>query len=255
MRVTTALSLACSALLRAAVCEAQSPQVAPRHELSISAGLGHSDRLDQVVSPSRFAGPSVNGTIAYAGLFRGARLRVGASGAAGTFSASAEQRSDERVTEGTLHLSMFPATGIRVLGAAVSAGLDVQAATSLIAHRFTDPDVRTMSYVFGTLTIGPSLLVERSIGAGTVVMQLSVPVAGIVAQPYSAWWSARTPLEIHFATIASLRSAQGQFTYQSAPHRGLSLLYQYGLTMMRYEHVLPVRGLSHSVAIGVARQL
>jgi hypothetical protein len=35
----------------------------------------------------------------------------------------------------------------------------------------------------------------------------------------------------------------------------VALLYEYRVSVMRYEDVLAVRGLSHSVAIGIARPL
>jgi len=163
------------------------------------------------------------------------------------------QRSDERVTDGDIHLSLFPATGARALGGRVSLGLDAQTTASVIAHHYPDPAAKTESYVFGTLTLGPSLLFERPVGEGSVSAQLSVPVAGFVVQPYSALRNARPPLDFRGATLASLQSASGLFSYQTSQRRGMSMLYQYGLSMTRYEHALPVRGLSHSMTIGVGR--
>jgi hypothetical protein len=134
-------------------------------------------------------------------------------------------------------------------------GIDLQATAAVIAHSYMDPDTRKMSYVFGTMTLGPALLLERALGEGSATVQLSVPVVGVVAQPYSAVWTSRPPLDLHFATLASLRSASATVAYRSPVHYGVALLTEYRLNVMRYEHVLPVRGLSHSIAVGIARHL
>jgi hypothetical protein len=250
---STALLLAACALFCAGLCEAQSSTVTtPRHELSIGGGISHADRLDEVVSPSRFSGVSLTGRIGYDGLVKGARLRADLRGGSGMLGAPATQRSDERVSDGDFHLSVFPGTGARALGGRVSLGLDIETAASLIAHQYTDPSAKRETYVFGTLTVGPSLLLERPVGEGSVSAQLSVPIAGIVEQPYSALRGTRSALDFHGATLASLRSASGLFAYKSPQRGGMSMLYQYGLNMMRYEHALPVRGLSHSMTIGIA---
>jgi hypothetical protein len=252
MMRSTALLLATCALACAGLCEAQSSTVTPRHELSIGGGVSRGDRFDEVVSPSRFSGVSVNGRIAYDGVVKGARLRADLRGGSGMFSAPATQRSDERVSDGDLHLSLFPGTGARAFGGRVSLGLDVETAASLIAHQYSDPNAKRESYVFGTLTVGPSLLLERPVGEGSVSAQLSVPVAGIVEQPYSALRGTRSPLDFHGATIASLRSASGLFAYKSPQRGGMSMIYQYGFSMLHYENALPVRGLTHAMTIGVA---
>jgi hypothetical protein len=134
-------------------------------------------------------------------------------------------------------------------------GVDLQATAAVIVHNYVDPEARTMSYVFGTTTLGPAMLLQRPLGDGSATIQLSVPVVGVVAQPYSAVWTSRPPLDLHFATLASLRSASAAFAYRSPVHYGVRLLSEYRLGVMRYEDVLPVRGLSHSVAIGIARHL
>jgi hypothetical protein len=254
MRVTTAFSLACCALPCACACAAQSLASTTQRVLSISAGVTHSDRVDQVVSPSRFAGVGLDAGVGFTSLGSKAILRMSVRGGTRTLTSSA-QGSTERVTDADLHLTAFAARGVRLLGARIALGVDAQATTAVIAHRYLDPEVRTMSYVFSTMTLGPAVLVERTVGDGAVTVQLSFPVAGVVAQPYSAVWSERSPLDVSFATVTSLRSASAAVAYRSPTHQGVALLYEYRLGAMRYEHDLPVRGLSHSAAIGLARQL
>jgi len=252
MMRSTALLLATFALACAGLCEAQSSTDSQRHELSVGGGVSRDDRFDQVVSPSRFSGVSVTGRIGYDGFVKGARVRADLHGGSGLLSAPAPQRSDERVSDGDFHLSLFPGAGTRAFGGRLSLGLDVATAASLIAHQFSDPAAKKESYLFGTMTVGPSLLLERPLGEGSLSAQLSVPVAGVVLQPYSAVRGTRSPLDFHSATLASLRSATGLFAYRSPQRAGMSMLYQYGLSMMRYDNALPVRGLSHSMTIGVA---
>jgi hypothetical protein len=254
-RLTTALSYSCCAFLCAAETEAQSAHVTTQRELSITAGLTRSDRLDKVVSPSRFAGAGIDVGLAYASLGNTATILVSLRGGARTLTAAGPQLSGERLTDGDFHISAFRARGTSVLGARLKLGIDLQATAAVIVHSYMDPEARTMSYVFGTTTLGPALLLERPLGDGSATVQLSVPVMGVVAQPYSAVWTSRPPLDLHFATIASLRSASASVAYSSPVHFGVCLVSEYRLGVMRYEDVLPVRGLSHSVAIGVARHL
>lgn len=256
MRLTTALPIACCVLsLYPPATEAQSAHVTTQRELSISADLTLSDRVDQVVSPSRFAGAGLDAGIGYASLGGKATLLVSLRGGTRALTASGAQRSGERLTDGDLHVSVFPTHGTSAFGTRVMLGIDLQSTAAVIAHRYMDPDERTMSYVFGTMTLGPAMLLEHPLGDGSATVQLSVPVVGAVAQPYSAVWTNRPPLDLHFATLASLRSASAAVAYRSPVHYGVALLYEYRVSVMRYEDVLAVRGLSHSVAIGIARPL
>jgi hypothetical protein len=256
LRLTTAIPIACYALLLCApATEAQSAHATNQRELSISAGLAFSDRVDEVVSPSRFAGAGLDAGIGYASLGGKAAILVSLRGGTRALSASGAQRSGEQLTDGELHVSVFPVRGTSALGTRVMLGIDLQASAAVISHHYMDPEERTMSYVFGTMTLGPAIMLEHSLGAGTATVQLAVPVVGVVAQPYSAVWSSRPPLDLHVATLGSLRSAAAAVAYRSPARYGVALLSEYRLSVMRYEHVLPVRGLSHSVAIGVARPL
>jgi hypothetical protein len=254
VRLTTALSLACC-VLRVSTSQAQASREVSQRDLHVTAGITLSDRIDRVVSPSRFSGAGLDAAVGYVGVGRTMTFIVSARGGARTLASSGAQQSDERVTEGDVHLIALTALAPHALGTSVAFGVDMQTTAALIAHRYMDPTARTMSYVFGSMMVGPAVLIERRVGDGSATAQLSVPVAGIVAQPYSAVWSERSPLALRLATLNSLQSASAVATYQSAARHGVSMLYEYRVGVMRYEHVLPVRGLSQSVSAGIARRL
>jgi hypothetical protein len=241
--------------LRVPPSEAQSTRDATLRELQFTGGITHSDRIDGVVSPSRFSGAGLDAGVGYVSLGSTMTFVMKANVGTRTLSSSGVQGSDERVKDGEIHLMALTAPAARAIGTRVSLGVDLQTSAALIAHRYVDPNARTMSYVFGTMTLGPAMFVEHAVGDGSATAQLSVPVVGIVAQPYSAIWSERSPLDLCFATLNSLRSVSAAAAYKSASHLGVSMLYEYRISVMHYEHVLPVRGLSQSVSAGFARRL
>jgi len=255
VRLTTALSIACCVVLRVLPSGAQSSRDGTLRELHVTGGLTHSDRIDVVVSPSRFSGEGLDAGVGYISLGNTMSLVVTAKAGTRTLVSSGVQQSDERVTDGEFELMALTAPASRALGMRVALGVALQTSAAVIAHRYIDPSARTMSYVFGTMTLGPAVLVEHALGDGSASAQLSVPVAGIVAQPYSAIWSERSPLDLCFATLNTLRSVSAVAAYKSANHHGVSMLYEYRVGVMHYEDVLPVRRLSQSVSAGFARRL
>jgi hypothetical protein len=260
MRLPIAPLFACLALSGVRLLPAQDTTAAPssssssssstRHELSINIGGARNDRLDQVVSPSRFAGDGFDLGIRHIGVLHGLTVMTTLNGGARWLASSTSKTSAERVFDGDLGLTAFPGRPLTLWGSSLSFGVALHANTAVLDHQYTDASAQNMSYMFGAATIGPAMLWTKRLGVGTGALQLGVPLVGLVAQPYSAVRLGQFNPAFHWATLTSLSGASAAASYTLPITSRLGMRYEYDLGLTRYDGVLPVRVLNQSLSVG-----
>ncbi|HEU4995528.1 MAG TPA: hypothetical protein VFT29_11950 [Gemmatimonadaceae bacterium] len=219
----------------------------------MSAGITHGARLDRAASATRFAGDGFELGLRHAAIGKRATISTSLRGGVRSLAAAGVTAGRTRATEssGELALSLFPASGT-TLGP-ITFGLTMRAAGTVVGHHLTEPTTRTLSYAFGTATVGPSVRMNRAIGGGKATAQLDVPLAGVVVQSYSAVRSITglANVDTRWTTLGALRAGGLSLSYEPASRGRWGIVYQYRLQGAAYDATQPVRSLTHALSIGI----
>jgi hypothetical protein len=249
LRTTTARLLVGCALALARQGHAQSSDTVQFRQLAFSIGIAQTDRLDGAVSPSRFDGQGLDLALSAANTIGPATVMGSLRYGSRSLGPADLSLLGERLTEGEFHMDLLPGQRADEF---ITFGIDAQATIAVTTHRYEDSDP-AKSYLFGTTMFGPVLFARHVLGRGVLSAQVTLPVAGVVTQPYSALWSERSAIDVTPVTLASLQSTSAIISWAASSRQYGGMLLQYHLGFLRYDGTLPVRGLSQSFALGIVR--
>ncbi len=245
LRPTIALAIACCTVFGARSARAQA-SFPTTHTFSFSLGLDQSARFDEVVSPDRFGGFGPEASFSWvhpgSGVDFVSGFRAGMSG----LSAASSGDSPEQAVDARAHFAALASPGLT--SAAPRFGLDVQTNASLIVRSYPGATGSSASFGFGTATVGPALLWPRRIGGGTAALWLSVPVYGMVVQPYSDLRGVAPLPRVQWAGASNLQGISGALSYEPGGRTGLH--YEYAADFLRYNGPLSVRAFTQRFSIG-----
>jgi len=233
------VAAACAVVLAArAHAQTATHEVAARFE--IAGSVSSETRVNENASPARYSGQGIG---AHAGFTRAGNASVLMLSATGTL-AHLRAPAGLGADAGNVDVRAGWLRPIGVGGLALGVAATVNGAID--THRYAVPDERTMQYVFGWGGVGPAAL-WRGWRSSSVL--LTAPVAGIVAQSYSALRSdvGHSALTFSVPRMGALRSASAVVTSPSL----FGARLEYRLDALNYRAAPGVRSFSQSIGLSV----
>lgn len=247
VRPTIALAIACSTLFGARSAQAQASFPAT-HTFSFSVGVAQTARFDEVVSPDRFGGFGPEASFSWVHPGEYFDIVSGFHGGTSALDAASVGDSPERALGARAHFAVLVSPGLA--SDEPRLGIDLLGDASLILRSYPGATGSSASFGFGTATVGPAVLWPHRIGGGTAALWLSVPVYGMVVQPYSDLRGVAPFPRVQWAGASNLQGVSGALSYEPGGRTGIH--YEYRADFLRYNGPLSVRSFTQSVSIGFA---
>jgi hypothetical protein len=226
-----------------------SPSLAPT--ATLAAGIGQSDRIDRTASPAQFGGRGLDVNASLERSFGSLCVTAFGRGGHKTLTSTTGSSATERFTDGEIAI-----TALRSLNnnpearRSLSLGVEARAELGFTSHTYADHNMST--FRAGVASLGPALRWRQQIGGGSAVVQLATPLVGLTDHPYVP---GRADPNLKFASLGSLRGANGLVSYEFSPRERLGIIASYRISSMRFDNVRPVRSLTQTFTIGIATRL
>ena len=238
-----------SLLVAASRCHAQSAAcgAAPTASLlTLSAGVGQSDRVDATASPFQFRGRGLDVAAAFARASGRTCVTADADGGTKLLSSREGTSATEKLAEANAGIAAVRATSVRGL----ALGLDARGLIAVANHEYDDPRHEIATYRIGAISLGPAVRFTASVAGGDALVQLSTPLVALIDHPYVAVWTTDPEPSFRFASAARYRGAHATVSYTVHAWRGVESVVSYRMNGVRYDDVHPLRSLSQSLTLG-----
>lgn len=225
---------------------------APRDRLSIVAGFADSQHRDVSVSPLTFNGSGYNTSGNYEHFSAHSTFSVDATWDAQHFRPQdASIDANERVLQGSVRVASMRSIGDTrawTFSAGVSGaawGIDNQ-------HQYADPEGSRAGFFAAFATIGPALAVRRAIAGGAAQFAIDAPLFGFSDRSYSVA-ADQSVFDLRRIGPREIGAWNGALTYAAPPVRDFGLVVAYRFSSLNYRDAQPLRTVSQSFSIGLAR--
>jgi hypothetical protein len=223
--------------------------------ITLSVGVSQSDRVDNTVSPMQFHGRGVDvaGSAEHAA---GAWcFAAEARGGTKTLTSSVPSAAREQLAEGDASLALLRAISpLAAARHALALGLEARGDLAFTQHLYADPAGTQSRFRVVVLSLGPTARWRGAVPGGWLNARLSTPLVSLVDHPSADLTANAEGPNFRTATFSSLRSVNGQLSYEVGLRKNLSLVAAYRFSTMRFDDLRPVRSLSQMLTLGVVRR-
>jgi hypothetical protein len=222
-------------------------------EVGVTAGIGQSIRRDLSASPLDFAGHGGNFAATFHHVTRRSIAEFSLSGGSQSLrSSSANSLASEHLGQGQFALALLRTLGDdKQCSCGISLGAALMANAMVTRHAYGDPTHRSSDFLFVTGGVGPAAAWRTRVSGGFFDARLLVPIASVVEHSYSVVNEHDAAAAWRFASPGSLRAATATIAFASTADKRIGVTWSYRAELLRYDDVQPVRGLTHSLSVGV----
>jgi hypothetical protein len=221
---------------------------------SASVGVLESARIDETASPVRYAGYGADFTLGWSRTF--AQYSVDATIEGGTRALSPLEGSEsasERLTEGSLSVSLLRTLAGATARSDFRAGIRVDGLSSIVEHTYPTVELLRSDYLFAAASLGPAAAWGRTFAGGWLNATIGIPLVALVDHPFTDIRNQGAPLAFRAVSAASYRAVNGGVSFTSTVSRKVGIVYGYRIGVLHYDDEQPVRAVTQSVSVGVVR--
>ncbi len=223
--------------------------------LSITGAYTKADRLDAVASPRPFDGSGVSGGLSYRATSPRWMFQTSLDGATANYLPnSGAATATERAYSGSLGAGLtrwITSQPNRSFGVGVS----LNSWAEVLEHQYADPNQTTASFMTGFATLGPSATFRQLIGGGEASISASVPLVGVVHQPYADLRQEHGPITFNAAGPAQLRGFDVGLRYETSVNSRMGLVVEHRLRNFDYTGGWNTNSLTNTTSLGVVIRL
>lgn len=250
--VTSTTACLCVSLATAAAAQsAQSPASPPfGHELSITTGMGFTDRIDASASPRPYGGLANGAGLSYTFRPGAWTLSTRIQGSIASLEPHDDYAGAEHAYAGGLAFDAQRAVA-QFGPVTMNAGLTLESWADVLRHRYGDQSSTTSTFVSAFGTVGPAVSLSMPLAGGRLSGLASVPLAGLVYQPYANARQEREPIRLTTAGPTSLRGLDFGLRYESSAARTFGIVAEYRFRGFDYTGGWHARSVTNTTSIGI----
>jgi len=255
MRFPVTSMTACLCASLASVAAAQSRPSAPAsppfgHELSITTGMGFTDRIDASASPRPYGGLANGVGLSYTFRPGAWTLTTRAQGSIASLQPRDDFAGSEHAYAGGLAFDA-QRTVAQFGPVTMRAGLTLESWADALRHRYGDQSSTTSTFISAFGTAGPAVSLSMPLGGGTLSGLASIPLGGLVYQPYANARQEREPIRLTTAGPTSLRGLDFGLRYESSASRTFGIVAEYRFRGFDYTGGWHARSITNTTSIGI----
>jgi hypothetical protein len=247
-----AVSFACTP------AHAQAATEATRQALTISLGAFNENRRDDADSPLAYAGSGLGERIDYERTRAGRRWYVSLEAGSASIAPTASglgAHTEEEFGAYTIGVG----TDWRLRGSSAergefALGVQIGAALTVARHMYADVDLTEQTFDFAAVTVAPVARWTRRWGTGALTASLAVPLLAWVDHPYADVRYANQFVDLHYASPAQLRQANGVLSYAFNPASRYGITAAYRVDAVELDELQTVRRFTQSLLVSVTRR-
>jgi hypothetical protein len=224
--------------------------------ISVSVGVAEAGRIDETASPLRYSGHGADFSVGWTRVY--APFSVVASLEGGTRSLTPIDGADdsgEHITEGALDVALLRPINRSPIVGDFKAGIEITASATVNEQTYPAGDGFRADFLLAAASIGPAVAWAHALGGGQLSANVGVPLVAFVDHPFADIRGAHAPLVFHFASIESYRGFRGGLSYTHPVTRATGIVYAYRIRFLHFDDDQPVRAVTQSVSIGIARRI
>lgn len=218
--------------------------------LTLTSAFTTADRFDAVVSPRQFDGSGVSGTLGYRATSSRWMFESNLEAARARYRPREGETAIERAYSGrlTTDLTRWLSSGAK---RSIGVGIAFAASAEVLEHQYDDPSSTTSGFITGFATLGPSFAWRESIGNGDASVAASVPLVGILHQPYADTRREHGPIQFRSTGPGQLHALDVALRYETTVDSRFGVAVEHRIRGFEYRGGWPIRSLTNATSLGV----
>jgi hypothetical protein len=212
--------------------------------------MGFTDRIDASASPRPYGGLANGVGLSYTFRPGAWTLTTRARGSIASLQPRDDFAGSEHAYAGGLAFDA-QRTVAQFGPVTMRAGLTLESWADALRHRYGDQSSTTSTFISAFGTAGPAVSLSMPLGGGTLSGLASIPLGGLVYQPYANARQEREPIRLTTAGPTSLRGLDFGLRYESSASRTFGIVAEYRFRGFDYTGGWHARSITNTTSIGI----